>query len=330
MGGDHGVSCVVNGIERSLRINQNLFFLIHGDENTLTQQIKMHPKLSNYCRIISCTSIVKMDEKPSNALRSGKGTSMWSCLNSLSKGEADIALSCGNTGALMAMSMMQLRKAPGVNRPAIAILWPSINERGFNIVLDAGADIKADAEDLLQYALMGAEYARNGFNISTPRVGLLNVGVEDHKGRSELQEASLLIRQAEKNMGHFHFLGFVEGSDIPSANVDIIVTDGFTGNVALKTGEGTASLIKNFLKTSFETSTIAKIGGLFSMSALRKLNKKIDPRNVNGGIFLGLNGVVIKSHGGADEIGIAAAINLAFQLESTGFAKKLSSKFNPL
>ncbi len=328
MGGDNGVVSIIRGIERSLNKNQELFFLVHGKKSELEKQMEDYPNIQKACKIVPCETVVQMNEKPSNALRSGRDSSMWSCLNSLSKGEANIALSCGNTGALMAMSMVKLRKAPGVNRPAIAILWPAQNNRGFNILLDAGADIRADSGDLLQYTLMGVEYARTGFDISKPRVGLLNVGTEDHKGRSELHEASILIQNEEKKIGHFEFVGFVEGNDMASTEIDIIVTDGFTGNVALKTGEGTASLIKEFLKETFGQSLLARIGALFSLSALKKLNEKIDPRNVNGGIFLGLNGVVIKSHGGADEIGVAAAINLAFQLESSGFSAKLASKFN--
>ena len=191
MGGDKGVEAIIGGIRRSLGANNKLNFLIHGDKNLLTKEIQNYPEMALSCSIIPCDDVVAMDEKPSAALRSGKTSSMWSSLNSLSKGNANIALSCGNTGALMAMSMMQLRKAPGVNRPAIAVLWPSTNERGFNIVLDAGADVKADSNDLLKYALMGSAYAKTGFAIKMPRVGLLNVGTEIHKGRNELYEASL-------------------------------------------------------------------------------------------------------------------------------------------
>ena len=327
MGGDEGVQAIVGGISRSLTANSELKFLIHGNKKKLDEQIKLYPGIIPACSIISCETVVAMDEKPSTALRSGKGSSMWSSLNSLAIGDANISLSCGNTGALMAMSMMQLRKAPGVNRPAIAILWPSRNARGFNIVLDAGADVKADSDDLLQYALMGVAYAKTGFAIEMPRIGLLNVGTELHKGRTELHEAAVLIKQAEKNTKNFKFLGYVEGGDLPSSKVDVIVTDGFTGNVALKTGEGTASLIKHFLKEALNQSLLSRLGAIMSRSSLKKLNRKIDPRNVNGGIFLGLNGIVIKSHGSADEIGVAAAINLAFQLESTGFSNKLTEQF---
>ena len=327
MGGDRGVGSIIGGINRSLTGSNNIKFLIHGDGTTLTEAIKNYPQVSKACTIIPCETVVAMDEKPTSALRSGKKSSMWSTLNSLSTGEAKIALSCGNTGALMAMSMIQLRKAPGVNRPAIAILWPSTNQRGFNIVLDAGADVKADSGDLLQYTLMGVAYAKTGFSIDMPRVGLLNVGTETHKGRAELYEASLLISEEEKNTKNFKFVGYVEGSDLPFSKADVIVTDGFTGNISLKTGEGTASLIKYFLKESLNQSLMSKIGSLLSLSSLKTLNEKIDPRNVNGGIFLGLNGVVIKSHGGADEIGVAAAINLAFKLERTGLSQKLANQF---
>ena len=327
MGGDNGIDPIIGGIKLSLKSNSRLRFLIHGDKKQLKERIKDYPSLLSTCSLVQCDTVVAMDEKPSAALRSGKKSSMWSSVNSLAKGDARIALSCGNTGALMAMSMMQLRKVPGVNRPAIAVLWPSRNPRGFNIVLDAGADVKADCDDLLQYALMGAAYAKNGFSIKMPRVGLLNVGTETHKGRNELFEASELIANAAKNTKGFVFVGYVEGGDLPSSKVDIIVTDGFTGNVALKTGEGTASLIKYFLKESFNQSLMSKIGSILSISSLKKLNQRIDPRNVNGGIFLGLNGIVIKSHGGADEIGVAAAINLAFNLESSGLSEKLAAQF---
>ena len=328
MGGDNGVKAIISGIARSLKVNNQIYFLIHGNQSDLHSELQSYPEIGSSYTIFPCEKVVQMDEKPSAALRSGKQSSMWSSLNSLASGKADITLSCGNTGALMAMAMIQLRKAPGVNRPAIAVLWPSRSERGFNIVLDAGADIKASSDDLLQYALMGAAYAKDGFSINLPRVGLLNVGTELHKGRTELREASLLIEKAEQDLKTFKFLGYVEGGDLPSSNVDVIVTDGFTGNVALKTGEGTASLIKYFLKDAFSQSFMSKVGSILSLSSLKKLNQKIDPRNVNGGIFLGLNGIVIKSHGGADAIGVAAAIKLACQLAESGLSTKLTSQFS--
>ena len=327
MGGDHGVSVIIDGLHKAWLKHQSLQFLIHGNKNQIYEHLEKRSDLNAISTVVDCKNTVEMDEKPSAAIRNGKESSMWSALEELAKGNANIAFSCGNTGALMAMAMLQLRKAPGINRPAIAVLWPAKNSRGFNIVLDAGADIKADSDDLLQYALMGVAYARDGFDIQRPKVGLLNVGTEIHKGRTELHAASLSISEKQED-NNFEYVGYLEGSDIPSAKADIIVTDGFTGNVALKTGEGTASLIRDFLKESLNQSIASKLGAILSVSSLKQLNKKIDPRNVNGGIFLGLNGIVIKSHGSADSIGVAAAINLAHQLEMLGFSQKLTSKFN--
>ena len=266
-----------------------------------------------------------MHDKPSQVIRSAQDTSMWSTIESVRAGEATVAVSCGNTGALMALSMLRLRKLPGVNRPAIACLWPSRNPQGFNVVLDCGADIRADAPDLLQYAMMGASYARNGLGVDRPRVGLLNVGTEEHKGRGELKLAHDLIENAAEG-GGFDYVGFVEGGDIMGARVDVIVTDGFTGNIALKTGEGTAKLVGDFLKEAFENSVMSKFAALLAMTSLKRLQKRIDPRRVNGGLFLGLNGTVVKSHGSADETGVSAAIKLAFQLARAGFQDRLAAR----
>jgi glycerol-3-phosphate acyltransferase PlsX len=239
--------------------------------------------------------------------------------------EAAVAVSCGNTGGLMAISMLRLRKADGVNRPAIACLWPSRNPAGFNVMLDAGADIRADEDDLLTYALMGASYARNGLDIARPRVGLLNVGTEEHKGRAELKVAHELIANAAV-IGDFEYVGFVEGGDLPSSKVDVIVTDGFTGNVALKTGEGTATLISDLLREALMKNPWSMFGALLARGSLRGLRKRIDPRRVNGGVFLGLNQTVIKSHGSADDTGVAAALHLAFRLAESGFSDKLAAR----
>ena len=236
-----------------------------------------------------------------------------------------MAVSCGNTGALMALSMIRLRKLPGVARPAIAILWPSRNPQGFNVMLDVGADIRADAQDLLQYALMGSAYARNALALETPRVGLLNVGTEEHKGRAELKEAYDLIA-AQETKGKYRFVGFVEGGDIPGKSCDVIVTDGFTGNVALKTGEGTASLIGDLLREAFAYSPLSRVASLLALPSLRRLRKRIDPRRVNGGVFLGLNGTVVKSHGSADATGISAAVKLGFELARSGFGDRLAER----
>jgi glycerol-3-phosphate acyltransferase PlsX len=269
-----------------------------------------------------------MSDKPSQVMRNGKRTSMWSAVDCVRAGEAQAVVSCGNTGALMAVSMLRLRKMPGVDRPAIACLWPSRNPTGFNVMLDVGADIRADAEDLLVYAVMGAAYARQGLGIARPRVGLLNVGTEEHKGRPELRDAHEIIEAAAPR-GGFEFVGFVEGGDIPSNRVDVIVTDGFTGNVALKTGEGTATLISHLLREALTAGPLGMAAALLARAQLGRLRLRIDPRRVNGGVFLGLNGTVIKSHGSADATGVAAALGLAHRLGAAGFAQGLAAQVAP-
>lgn len=325
MGGDRGPATVVAGLAKSAAKNPNIRFIVHGDERILMPLIGRRRGLAALCDIRHTELAVSMEEKPSHVMRHGQNTSMWNTIDSVREGEATAAVSCGNTGALMAVSMLRLRKAPGVTRPAIAIYWPSRNPQGFNVMLDVGADVRAEPADLLQYALMGVSYARNGQNLARPRIGLLNVGTEEHKGRSELKEAFDLIQAAAEPNG-FEFVGFVEGNDIPSDRVDVIVTDGFTGNIALKTAEGTASFIGRLLREAFAFSPLSRIGALFALTSLRRLNKRIDPRRVNGGVFLGLNGTVVKSHGGADATGVSAAIKLAFRLAEMGFSEKLAAR----
>ena len=325
MGGDNGPAAVVAGCAKSARKNPRLGFLLHGPRDTLEPLVARRKGLGDRVTIIDAADVVTMDDKPSHVVRHGKDTSMWSAIESVRAGQATVAVSCGNTGALMALSMIRLRKLPGVNRPAIAVLWPSRNPKGFNVMLDVGADVRADADDLLRFALMGASYARNGMNLPRPRVGLLNVGTEEHKGRNELKEAYDLIA-AQADAAEFDFVGFVEGGDIPGNVADVIITDGFTGNVAIKTGEGTASLIGELLREAFRFSPLSRLASLLAITSLRRLKKRIDPRRVNGGVFLGLNGTVVKSHGGADSTGVSAAIKLAAQLAELGFTDKLAAR----
>jgi glycerol-3-phosphate acyltransferase PlsX len=325
MGGDLGVAVVVDGMARAANKNPEISFIVHGDEPTITPLVAKRKSLTDRVQVRHTEDVVDMHDRPSHVMRNGKGTSMWSSLEAVRQKEASVAVSCGNTGALMALSMIRLRKAQGVKRPAIAILWPSLNPQGFNVMLDVGADIRADAQDLKVFALMGASYARNGLGLARPRIGLLNVGTEEHKGKSELHEANDIIAQDAKTNG-FEYVGFVEGGDIPSDKVDVVVTDGFTGNVALKTGEGTASLIGLRMRQAFTRNLLSKLSALFVIRSLRYLRHKIDPRQVNGGVFLGLNGTVIKSHGAADATGVEAAIRLAFQLAQLGFTEKLVAR----
>ena len=325
MGGDLGPGVVVAGMDKSAVHNPNLRFILHGNAAELEPLIARKPNLTDRCEIRHADKVVTMDAKPSVVMRKGKGTSMWSAIEAVKSGDAAVAVSCGNTGALMALSMVRLRKLEGVNRPAIACLWPSRNETGFNVMLDVGADIRADAEDLLNYALMGAAYAQNGLELTRPRVGLLNVGTEDHKGRAELKVAAELISRIA-DAAELEFVGFVEGRDLPSNRVDVVVTDGFTGNVALKTGEGTAQLIRDLLREAYNYSPLSRFASLLAYTSLRRLSKRIDPRRVNGGVFLGLNGTVVKSHGSADATGVAAAISLAERLAATGFQETLAAR----
>ena len=324
MGGDKGAAIVVAGVAQFLRGAPTARVILHGPEDTLRPLLDK-TAVADRVTIRHAPDTVEMSDKPSHVLRHGKDTSMWSAIEAVRNDEAAVCISCGNTGGLMAMSMLRLRKADGVNRPAIACLWPSRNPQGFNIMLDAGADIRADQDDLLTYALMGAAYARNGLDIKQPRVGLLNVGTEEHKGRAELKVAHELIGRAAAR-GDFSYVGFVEGGDLPSARVDVIVTDGFTGNVALKTGEGTATLISELLRGAFMRNPLSMLAALLARGSLDRLRRRIDPRRVNGGVFLGLNKTVVKSHGGADATGVAAALDLAYQLAQSGFSDKLAAR----
>lgn len=324
MGGDKGPATVVAGLSKFMGKTPDARAIIHGPEAELKPLISKH-NLGDRVSIHDASDVVQMTDKPKVAFRKGDSTSMWSAIEAVRSGEAAVCVSCGNTGALMLMSTIRLRKTDGVNRPAIACLWPSRNPSGFNVMLDAGADISADQDDLLTYALMGASYARNGLDITRPRVGLLNVGTEDHKGRAELKVANELIGNAADS-GDFDYIGFIEGGDLPSDKIDVIVTDGFTGNVALKTGEGTASLISELLRSALLRNPLSILGALLARGSLRRLRKRIDPRRVNGGVFLGLNQTVIKSHGSADATGVAAALHLAYRLAQSGFSDKLAAR----
>lgn len=325
MGGDRGPAAVVAGLVDSMSQHADLHAILHGDEKVLAPLLARHPDLGPRITLRHAERVVTMEDKPAQVMRHGQGTSMYSTIDAVKDGEASAAVSCGNTGALMAVSMLRLRKLPGVNRPAIVCLWPSRNPSGFNLMLDVGADVKADADDLLQFATMGASYARNGLGLKRPRVGLLNVGTEEHKGRAELKEAHERMRPIAE-AGDFDYVGFVEGGDLPSNRVDVVVTDGFTGNVALKTGEGTAKLISDFMREAFGAGLMSKFAALLAMNSLKRLQSRMDPRRVNGGVFLGLNGTVVKSHGSADATGVSAAISLAYQLAQVRFIERLAAR----
>jgi len=307
MGGDHGPAVVIAGAELALARNPASEFLFFGDAAQVAPLIDARPALKAVSQLSHTEVAVRMDAKPSQALRYGRWkSSMWLAIAAVKKGDADVAISGGNTGALMAMAKFELKMLPGIDRPAIAAVWPTL--RGKSIVLDLGASIGADAEHLVNLAMMGAATARILLGIARPSVGLLNIGVEEVKGLEPVREAGRMLR--EEKLPDFDYVGFVEGDDIGPGKVDVVVTEGFAGNIALKTAEGTARQMGEYVKNAMSRTIGARIGYLFARSGFRELKERLDPRRSNGGVFLGLNGIVIKSHGGTDAEGFAAAIEV--------------------
>ena len=311
MGGDHGASVVLPGADISLTRHPDSEFLIYGDRAVIEPLLDGLPRLKANARLVHTDVAIRMDDKPSQALRHGRWkSSMWLALDAVKKGEADVVISAGNTGALMAMARFDLKMIEGIERPAIAALWPTL--KGEAVVLDVGASIGADEHHLINLAAMGSAMARVLFDIERPTIGLLNVGVEEIKGLEPVREAGRLLR--EGSFPHLNYVGFVEGDDIGKGTVDVVVTEGFAGNIALKTAEGTARQFAQYLKDAMSRTWAARLGYLLSRQAFRTLRDKMDPRKSNGGVFLGLNGIVIKSHGGADAEGFASAIDLGYDM----------------
>jgi glycerol-3-phosphate acyltransferase PlsX len=311
MGGDVGASVVIPGAAISLARHPDSEFLLFGDSARINPELESYPALKAVSRVIHTDVAVRMDDKPSQALRKGRKTSsMWLAIDAVNKGEADVAVSAGNTGALMAMARFYLRMLEGIDRPAIAAIWPTM--RGESVVLDVGASIGADAQHLAALAVMGSAMARVLFDLDRPTVGLLNIGVEEVKGVEEVRAAADLLRAL--NLPHMEFVGFVEGDGIGKGAADVIVTEGFTGNIALKTAEGTARQIGEYLRSAMSRTWRSRIGYLFARSAFQALREKLDPGKANGGVFLGLNGIVIKSHGGTDAAGFAAAVDVGYEM----------------
>jgi glycerol-3-phosphate acyltransferase PlsX len=309
MGGDAGPGIVVGALLRSSQRHPDVKFLLHGDEGQLSQLVGRHPRLKNKVTIHHAPGRVAMEDKPSHVLRRGRDTSMWHCLQSIKQGDADVAVSAGNTGALMAVSMFSLGIVEGISRPAIATIWPTL--KGQTVVLDCGANVTATDEQLVDFAVMGEAFAHAILGLERPRVGLLNVGAEEQKGNDAVKGAAAILRGSSLPIA-FH--GFIEGDDITKGTVDVVVTDGFTGNIALKTAEGTAKLIAQFMRQSLKRSLFGRLGAIIASGALNMLRRKLDPRASNGGIFLGLNGVVVKSHGGTDAVGFASALDMAIDM----------------
>ena len=334
MGGDFGPSVVAPAVARVVKEgvgragvhregviaeNRPLRFLLHGDEAALKSAVGKLPALEGHVEIRHAERVVGADEKPAQAMRRGKGTSMWNAVQAVKDGEAAAAVSGGNTGALMAISKLILRMAADLERPALVANWPTL--RGRTAVLDVGANIDCDAQRLVEFAILGAAFHHAVNGSTRPTVGLLNVGSEDEKGHEEVREANRILRQLSGL--DLDYRGFVEGDDIAKGTVDVVATDGFTGNVTLKTAEGLVRYFGTTLRNALTSDLLARLGATIAMRALRRMAQQFDPATINGGPFLGLNGIVVKSHGGADARGFATAIRLAADLAGSDFVAQI-------
>lgn len=311
----------MGGAEIALVRHPHIRFVIYGNEAALQPYLEKFPRVASASEVIHTEVAVSMDDKPSQALRRGrKVSSMWRAIDAVKEGKAQATVSAGNTGALMAMAKVILRTIPNVERPALAAMWPTA--RGESIALDLGATVGADAGQLVQFAIMGEAFARVVFNLDRPTVGLLNIGQEEVKGTEQVKAAAQMLRDPSLSM-RFH--GFVEGDDIAKGTVDVVVTDGYTGNIALKTAEGTVRLIVGFLRDAMASSLLSKIGYVLARGAFKTLQTRLDPRSSNGAVFLGLNGLVVKSHGGTDDVGFAAAIDVAVEVASADLVARIAA-----
>lgn len=327
MGGDYGPEIIIPGVAMSLQELKQAKFLLYGDETRIKPVVDKYPELVESTEIIHTQEMVSNSERPSVALRTGRNSSMRLAINAVQENLAGSVVSCGNTGALMAMAKFVLKTLPGVHRPAIGSVFPSL--RGDIVMLDLGANIICDSENLVQFAILGSIYAkirRNDVNF-VPSVGLLNVGTEDMKGKNYIREAGAILRNIDFP-GKFY--GFIEGNDIPKGTVDVVVTDGFTGNVSLKMAEGMGKLSGHLIKEAFRSSIMARLGGLLVYPAMKKMKRTIDPRYYNGGVFLGLDGICVKSHGNSDSYGVSRAIRVASVLADENYLEKVGSEIGHL
>ena len=326
MGGDFGPPVIVPAASLALaELPEGARFIFFGDQSRIVPLLERYPQLKNVSSIRHTDKVVGSHEKPSAALRNGKDSSMRLAIDAVKNGEADGIVSAGNTGALMATAKMVFKCLSGIHRPAIASVFPSI--KGDTVMLDLGANVVCDAEILTQFAVLGAVYARVVKGINNPTVGLLNVGTEDMKGHEQVRAAHAILSSIEFP-GQYE--GFVEGNDVTRGTVDVVVTDGFTGNVALKVGEGVGELTNHFIKDAFRSSLLAQIGGLLCYGALKRVKQKLDPRNYNGGMFLGLDGICVKSHGGTDAVGFRHSILMAANLVRQGYNKRVAHEIEQL
>ena len=325
MGGDRAPEMIVGGAELARERYPEVSFLMVGDKAQLDDLLAGIPALRDVSDVRHTTQVVRDEDKPSTAIRHAKDSSMRRAIDAVADGEANCVVSAGNTGALMAVAKFVLKMHPGISRPAIATFFPTL--RGESCMLDLGANLQCDANNLVEFAVMGEVFARTVLGIEQPTIGLLNIGVEELKGHEEIREAAAILRETTLPI---EFKGFIEGDDIAGGAVDVVVTDGFTGNVALKTAEGVANLYSGFLKQAFRSSLFARLSYPMIRRALNKVKTRTDPRRYNGAMFLGLNGIVIKSHGGTDELGFANAIGVAVDMTRHGFIAKIKDDFGRL
>ena len=325
MGGDRAPDMVVAGAALARERMPNVHFLMFGDEESIRPLLDKQPALAAVTTVRHTKERISSNDKPSTAIKSGRNSSMRLAIDAVQEGAASCVVSAGNTGALMAIAKYVLKTLPGIDRPAIATFFPTL--RGECCMLDLGANVQCNANNLVQFAVMGEVFARTVLGFEQPTIGLLNIGVEDLKGNEEVREAAAILRDSDLPIA---FRGFVEGDDIGAGTVDVVVTDGFTGNVALKTAEGTINFYTKMLKQAFLSSLIARIGYFLARGAINNLRNKMDPRRYNGAMLLGLNGIVVKSHGGTDAVGFANAIGVAADMVVHGFQDKIRDDFERL
>ena len=321
MGGDSGPAVMIAGAALAFDRRDDLHFLLFGDETAIGVELARYPRLARVCEVIHCADVITGEERPSQAIRRAKTTSMGRAIAAVKEGAAQATVSGGNTGALMAMSKLALRTMPGIDRPALAALLPTLGDNDL-VMLDLGANTDCDVNNLVQFAVMGAAYARVVLELDKPRVQLLNIGTEEMKGTDELKAAAAILRGSEHL--HMRFDGFIEGDKLSRGTVDVIVTDGFSGNIALKSLEGTARFVTDLLRRAFTSSIRSKIGFLISRPATELLRHHLDPNNHNGAVFLGLNGLVVKSHGSATDKGVANAIRVAARMVREDITRKIA------
>ncbi|MFN3701708.1 MAG: phosphate acyltransferase PlsX [Alphaproteobacteria bacterium] len=321
MGGDIGPGAAIPAAAAVLKDNPSVEFLFFGDEKEIAMALSNFPALQKSSQIIHTDKKISSDEKPSNAIRLGKGSSMYLAIEAVRDGKADAIVSGGNTGALMALAKLILKSMPGVHRPALASIFPGT--QGNSIMLDLGANVLVDAETLTQFAIMGAVFAGVQKKITTPTLGLLNVGTEDTKGPDHVKAAAAILKRLSFPG---QYVGYVEGNDITVGKVDVIVCDGYAGNIALKAVEGTGKMLGEFLSRTLRADPLAILGGALSYFAFKRLKKQLDPRQYNGGVFLGLNGICVKSHGSSDEVGFATAIKLALNMAQQGYIQSTADQ----